>query len=229
MSVDSELKKEKRMLMSRTLPTKDDLVGIWQRESIAIDGAEPFEDSVVYWLHAGDFYADMRWPLSSLDDSKKSAFAGAANWSAPYMRFSHELDYTDDIQEDVGHLSVFRGKLLERGEVIISGQTIKFQETWRPLSQNRGEHSIEVASFGSDRGKGPGRGFFVRVEDFVIAMFDHEGKGKRGFSAACWQLTGPHGARDWCLLCGIGQHEKLECLRTNILDGSFPPGWRSLL
>ena len=135
MSVDSELKKEKRMLMSRTLPTKDDLVGIWQRESITIDGAEPVEDSVVYWLHAGDFYADMRWPISSLDDSKKSAFAGAANWSAPYMSFSHELDYTDDIQEDVGHLSVFRGKLLEHGEVKISGQTIKFQETWRRVCQ----------------------------------------------------------------------------------------------
>ena len=186
MSVDSELKKEKRMLMSRTLPTKDDLVGIWQRESIAIDGAEPFEDSVVYWLHAGDFYADMRWPISSLDDSKKSAFAGTAEWSAPNMRFSHELDYSDDVQEDVGHLSVFGGKLLEHGEVIISGQTIKFQETWRPLYPNRGELSIEVASFVSDRGNESGRGFFVRVEDFVIAMFDHEEQGKRDFSAACW-------------------------------------------
>ena len=59
MRVDSELRK--RSEHSPTLPTKDDLVGIWQRESIAIDGAEPFEDSVVYWLHAGDFYADMRW------------------------------------------------------------------------------------------------------------------------------------------------------------------------
>ena len=229
MSVGSELRKRSELLMSRALLTKDDLVGIWQRESIAIDGAEPVEDSVVYWLHAGDFYADMRWPIRPSDDSKKSAFAGAANWSAPYMRFSHELDYTDDIQEDVGHLSVFRGKLLEHGEVKISGQTIKFQETWRRVCQNRGEHAIEVASFVSDRRNESGRGFFVRVEDFVIAMFDHDGEGKRDFSAACWQLTGSHGARKWCLLCGIGQHEKLVCLRSNILDGSFPLGWRSLL
>ncbi len=217
------------MLMSPTLPTKDDLVGIWQRESIAIDGAEPFEDSVVYWLHAGDFYADMRWPISSLDDSKKSAFAGTVNWSAPYMRFSHDIDYADDIQEDVGHLSVVRGKLLEQGEVTISGQTIKFQETWRPLYQKRSELSFAVASFGSDRDNEPASGYIVRVEDFVIAMFDQVERGKRDFSAACWQLTEPLGAREWRLLCGIGHHEKLEGLRTNILNGSFPPGWRSLL
>ncbi len=155
------------MLKPRISPTRDDLVGVWQRESIAINGAEPFEDSVAYWLHAGDFYADMRWPVCSKTDSRKSAFAGAATWSAPYMRFSHEIDYTDDIPEDVGHLSVFRGNLLERGEVKISDQTIRFQETWCPLRQKDGAHSIVVASFGGDKVNEPGRGYMVRVVDLM--------------------------------------------------------------
>lgn len=227
MSVGSELRK--RSECSPTLPTKDDLVGVWQRESIAIDGAEPIEDSVVYWLHAGDFYADMRWPIDSKSDSKKSAFAGAATWSTPYMHFSHEVDYTDAVPEDVGRLSVFQGKLLERGEVKISDQTIKFQETWCPLRQNSGVQSIEVASFSSDKVNEPGIGYIVRVEDFVIAMIDREGREKQDFSAACWRLTGENGAEKWHLLCGIGHHENLNSVRTNILNGDFPPGWQSLL
>lgn len=211
------------------LPTKYDLVGVWRRESIAINGGEPFEDSVAYWLHAGDFYADMRWPINSKSDSEKSAFAGAATWSVPYMRFSHEIDYTDDFPEDVGHLSVFRGKLLERGEVQISDQTIKFEETWCPLRQNTEVYSVEVASFNGDKVNEPGRGYIVRVEDFVIAMFDQRGNDRQGFSAACWRLTGLCGGGKWCLLGGIGHHENLKGLRTNILDDNFPPGWRSLI
>ena len=37
-----------------------EFIGAWQRESISIEGREPYEDSNVLWLHAGDYFADIR-------------------------------------------------------------------------------------------------------------------------------------------------------------------------
>ena len=49
--------------MSSNLNARE-LLGVWQRESISIDGKAPYEDSNVLWLHAGDYFADIRWPRS---------------------------------------------------------------------------------------------------------------------------------------------------------------------
>jgi hypothetical protein len=91
---------------------QDDFIGVWQRESISINGGAPFEDSHVYWLKAGEKFADIRWPKS--EGGPASAFAGRAIWKSPAMHFLHEIDLTKKFSEDVGQLSFQDHKLIGR-------------------------------------------------------------------------------------------------------------------
>ena len=108
--------------------------GVWRRESIAISGGEAYEDSVVYWLQAGDYFADMRWPLAHSEDEKAlvSAFAGTVQWSPPRIRFLHEIDLTKAYLEDAACLSFVDGNIVERGQVTVGDEIIDFEEICRP-------------------------------------------------------------------------------------------------
>ena len=112
-----------------------DFVGVWQRQSIAVSDGDPFEDSHVFWLQAGDYFADIRWPVSAESKVLVSAFAGKVQWDAPRMRFVHEVDLTKEFAEDVGALSLLNGTLVEKGKVSLDGKDIHFEERWKRLLQ----------------------------------------------------------------------------------------------
>jgi hypothetical protein len=203
------------------------LVGVWRRESIAVSDDEAFEDSVVYWLHAGSYFADMRWPLepSRHADVPVIAFAGAAQWSTPYMRFRHEIDFTKAHLDDVARLTIVNGKVIERGCVTVADETIEFEEVWKPCGLRGESTRLSVARMETNdaRDCDAGVGYFVRVDNFAIAMQDVGTE----FGAACWRQM--EGSAEWSLLKRIGRAEELQLLLDAFITGSPRPQWQVLL
>jgi hypothetical protein len=65
--------------------------GVWTRQSVSLDGGEPFETQHVYWLQAGDCYADVRVPFHPAGGT--SCFAGRSGWDGDRFRWTHRLDF----------------------------------------------------------------------------------------------------------------------------------------
>ncbi len=107
------------------------LVGAWRRESIAIQGMDPFEDSCVIWLQSPSRYADVRVPLPGTDAQPES-FGGRQEWREPRLTFHHELDYTGRFPQDSGILSRDGDILIEDGSVDLDGKTTTYRERWVP-------------------------------------------------------------------------------------------------
>ena len=105
------------------------LVGAWRRESLAIQGMDPFEDSCVIWLQSPSRYADVRVPLPGADAQPES-FGGRQEWQEPRLTFHHELDYTGRFPQDSGILSRDGDILIEDGSVDLDGKTISYRERW---------------------------------------------------------------------------------------------------
>lgn len=181
-----------------------DLTGVWQRDSLTIENGKPFEDSNVYWLQAGDYFADMRWPLDQAKrtESLQSAFAGRTHWSQPKIRFTHHIDLTKQHLEDEGDLMMVDEKLVERGQVTTKGKTIGYKEIWSPLHTTDQSQQTNVAVVDTDSEVG----YFIQVGDFAIGMNDTQGI----FSAACLRRSTPQGK--WRLLHSIGETERLAPL-----------------
>lgn len=198
--------------MSNNL-TQADFIGVWQRESLRIEKGCAFEDSNVLWLHAGDYFADLRWAKSGESQVRTSAFAGKASWDAPRMQFYHELDLTKEMTQDVGTLSFLEDKLIECGQVTIKNKVIKFEETWIQLGKADRE-DCQVAQKLDESGSG----YIVRVGEFVIAM---EESGQQ-FSAAAWKYV----KEDWDLLFGQGECESLCTLGLALTTNTLPSQWQ---
>jgi hypothetical protein len=191
----------------------NELLGVWQRESISIDGRAPYEDSNVLWLHAGDYFADIRWPRSAKGTELTSAFAGKALWEPPRMRFSHEIDLKKQLDEDIGCLSLLNDQLIEHGKVSIGDKVIRFQEVWSRITKSTLEH-CRVAYKSSARGTG----YIVWVGDHVIAMEETDEK----FSSAAW--THDH-ISGWVLTIGLGDKQRLDGLLHSFVAGSLATPW----
>ena len=204
----------------------EDLIGVWKRQSLQIEGGEPFEVSHAYWLQAHGFYADMRWPRGEDHRAENSAFAGTADWQAPWMRFAHEIDFNSLITEDVGHLSRENNGLRERGELQLGPKTIKFEELWRPVRPKTDngfvDTSVNVAQLAIDADNRQ-KGYLVRIADHAIAMLE---TGPGVFSAGCWR---GESASHWQLLAAIGNHEPLELVLQAVVSGPVVDGWRTLI
>jgi hypothetical protein len=195
-----------------------DFVGVWQRQSIAVAGGEPFEDSHVFWLQAGDYFADIRWPISDESGVPVSAFAGKVQWNAPRMRFVHEVDLTKEFTEDVGTLTLTDGRLSEKGKVTVDGKDIHFEEVWTRLLQPK-QADCQVAA----RIHLQESGYIVRVGNFAIALQETDSR----FTGACWSGVGVDG--EWALLFGLGDTEELAGVIRTIISGSQADGWQVLL
>ena len=202
------------------------LVGVWRRESLTISEREAFEDSVVYWLHAGDYFADMRWPLEqSRPDVPLSAFAGRAHWSTPQMRFCHDIDFSRAHPEDVASLTMLGGKLLERGQATVAGEAIDFQEVWAPCSPRGDSIRVDVARMetNTESGANADIGYLVRVDNFAIAMQEVDAQ----FSAMCWHQKDEDSS--WHTLNSIGAAADLNLLLQEVIAGSPRSGWQPLI
>lgn len=107
----------------------ENLVGVWQRESIQINNDTPYEDSRVLWLQTPYRYADMRVPMADMQVDIV-AFAGRQLWSEPQLTFNHELDYSGSFPQDVGILSWDKETLVESGSVDVPNAKINYVERW---------------------------------------------------------------------------------------------------
>ena len=195
-----------------------DFVGVWQRQSIAVAGSEPFEDSHVFWLQAGGYFADVRWPISDESGIPVSAFAGKVQWNAPRMRFIHEVDLTKEFTEDVGTLTLTDERLSEKGMVTVEGKDIHFEEVWTRLLQP-GQADCQVAA----RIHQQEAGYIVRVGNFAIALRETDSR----FTGACWSGVGDD--EEWALLFGLGDANELAGVLRTIINGAQPDGWQILL
>ena len=82
----------------------DELIGVWRRAGISVNGGEVLEDSDVVWIQTRSRYVDIRVPRVGVSASEEAA-AGRQDWESPRLRFRHELDYTHNYPDDEGELS----------------------------------------------------------------------------------------------------------------------------
>jgi len=195
---------------------QSDFIGVWQRESLSVEKGEAYEDSNVLWLLAGDYYADLRWPKPGEDQVEPSAFAGRAYWNSPRMQFDHEIDMTNEFSQDVGTLVLSNGKLIEHGEIVIEGNTIRFEEVWVQLDKSE-THNCQVA-----RKSGKNSfGYIVRVSRYAIAM---EETGD-SFNAGAWKYEN----NGWASLFGIGSSDFLASMLLSLNTKSLPLYWQIII
>jgi hypothetical protein len=182
----------------------DSRTGIWRRESLTIEQGDSFEDSAVYWLQDGDFFADMRWPLKPGETnlSTVSAFAGRTHWTPPKIEFHHHIDIDPQDSKDEGVLTIVNGKLWEHGEATLEGRSIKFKEQWMPLHATNQSRSTKTTVVDT----ADEIGYLVQVDNYAIGM----NKTRGAFSAACLKRSTTK--ESWHLLQLIGDIRQLHPL-----------------
>lgn len=151
----------------------DRFLGLWQRVSIALDGGPAGENQQVYWLQAGDGFADVRVPIDPDDPAPSAApvsFAGVTTWDGTSLCWHRDLDLHRVTEADIGAVTWDDGDLIETGEFSFAGRLQPYVERWRRaggalsprLSLRRvdglarlvrvGPHSLTVLD---DRAEGP--------------------------------------------------------------------------
>jgi hypothetical protein len=172
--------------------------GAWTRESVSIDGSEPFETQRVCWLQAGSSYADLRVPFHPA--AATSCFAGHAGWDGDSFRWTHRLDLDPANHEDVGELAWEHGRLIERGWL----GDVRYEEVW---SRRGGDDGSRLAAEGPDS-------CLVRVGRHALTIVDRRGRG--GEFAACYRVLQPSG---WQVHDAIGNAAALPT------PDSIPSAW----
>ena len=185
--------------------------GVWRRESIAIDGGDPFEDSEAYWLQVGEYFGDMRWPREGETHNNVSAFAGRTLWQAPKMHFVHEIDLHQAQFDDIGEMSFQGDRLIERGEARVGDQVFRFEEVWVTTAAPASSECRVACATGRER-----RGYLVRVDDHVVALEETDGHHNGGM----WRRRGG----DWVLQFGLGRVDALsETVDRFVMDDLAAP------
>jgi hypothetical protein len=106
-----------------------------QRTYMKLDSEPPYEDSMVLWLQAGCWYADIRVNLAS--GEVYSGFGGVTWWREPKLWFQHLINISGMLSDqDVGDLALTRFGCFEHGTFDMEGQTVHFEEKWQ-LTQSR--------------------------------------------------------------------------------------------
>jgi hypothetical protein len=155
---------------ARGLP--ENLVGVWQRESIQINDDIPYEDSRVLWLQTPYRYADMRVPIADARVDQV-AFAGGQLWSEPLLTFNHELDYSGSFPDDVGILSWDKETLVESGSVDVPNGKINYVERWHSCTPN-----ITVCETWEARGSDDAlQAIALKVGEYAMVMTSLSGFG----------------------------------------------------
>ena len=95
-----------------------------------LDSEPPFEDSLVLWLQAGCWYADIRVKLASAE--VYSGFGGVVWWQKPQLWFQHLINISGVLSDqDIGDIRLTRFGCLEYGTFDMNGQKVCFEEKWR--------------------------------------------------------------------------------------------------
>ena len=166
----------------------NNIIGVWKRQGISINGAPAKEDADVFWLQTPFRYADVR---TAWDGSAAQAFAGRQSWQSPRLVFHHDLDFVQPAQSDEGDISFDGDDLIEKGSVKIDGKEIFYEERWVRQTSLQPDH--EVLEQQPDRAI---TSLSVKVADHWIVM-----RQDRLFGASRYQRH--HG--DWELVAKVGQ------------------------
>ncbi len=168
--------------------------GAWTRQSVSLDGGEAFETQYVYWLQAGDCYADVRVPFHPAGGT--SCFAGRSGWEGDRFRWTHRLDLGEPAGDDVGDLRWDGDRLIETGML----GAIAYEEVWVRLTGDGGESEVH---------EGTGE-CHVQVGDHAITIVDARPAG--GTFGACYRGRGRQGE--------IGRRPHCGCVRTRTSGAS---------
>lgn len=164
--------------------------GAWTRQSVSVDGGEPFETQRVYWLQAGPCYADLRVPFHP--SAGIGCFGGRSGWDGECYRWSHRLDLAGFDGDDVGSLTWDGERLIEWG--VIGADRYAYEEVWVRLPGSEPRSSCETQEAPD--------GCHVQVGGHAITIVDDRPAG--GSFRASYRVLGPDG---WQTSAAIGDPE----------------------
>jgi hypothetical protein len=103
--------------------------GVWRQESIAVGDGAPDQPCDVFWLQAGQAFADLRLPRRA--GVEPEAFSGHTTFDPPALTWHHHLDLTARHEPDVGVVEWRGADLIERGRTVVNGADVPYEEVWR--------------------------------------------------------------------------------------------------
>lgn len=151
--------------------------GGWVRNGLGLDGAEPTEDAVVWWLQASSKHCDLRIP--HLGDGGLKAFAGTTTWADPRLTWHPELELNPNFSEDIGVITWDGVDLMETGTFTEDGRETTYVERWQRLPGSGGDSY----ALSSDTGR------IVRTGSYALTIIDRRKHGGP-FAALAWTSTG---------------------------------------
>jgi len=189
--------------MSEGVP--DELIGVWRRECLSLDGGEPYEDSDVIWLQSRMRFAEIRTPVT-VGSVDHEAAGGKQNWRSPRLTFHREIDYSRNYPDDVGIFSWEGETLIEHGNVEVGGKTVAYMERWlRITPQNPAYKVLEQRDYG-----GTLVAIAVQVEQHLLTIASGD-----GFSANHFENSGD----SWQHQKAVGRAQTTDFAR-DIVDGA---------
>jgi hypothetical protein len=135
-------------------------IGLWKRESIQLADAVPYEDSIVFWLQAEKYFADIRIPLNQpclppqtslldldpdklLKFSQFNAFAGTIDATESWIRWNRMIDFKPDPSRiDQGSVHFEGQNLIEIGEFELEDEIQQYLEVWVPQSNHSSDRLV---------------------------------------------------------------------------------------
>ena len=161
-----------------------EVTGGWIRASMSLDGGEPFEDTLVWWLQSSTRHVDLRVPHA---DGEVISFAGTTTWAAPSLTWVPDLQLVPSEFPDTGVVSWDGEDLLEAGTFIIDGSEVGYVERWQRLPDTRGP--LQALSR-------PG-GRLVRTGVLALTVVDERDSGG-AFNVIAWRLVDDAWTLDHC-------------------------------
>lgn len=153
-----------------------ELTGGWVRHGMAVDGGEPTEPAVVWWLQAPSAHCDLRVPHEGTDGLM--AFAGTTTWAEPALTWTPALELDPSAFEDVGVVSWDGPDLMEAGSWTDDGREVPYVERWRRLPGSEGAQWALSCDVGR----------LVRTGRYALTLLDERAAGGP-FSAVAWVLA----------------------------------------
>ncbi|HEY9643336.1 MAG TPA: hypothetical protein V6C57_22800 [Coleofasciculaceae cyanobacterium] len=135
-------------------------IGLWKRASIQLADADPYEDSIVFWLQAEKYFADIRIPMNQpclppqkslldLDPAELpkfaqfTAFAGTIDATESWIRWNRTIDFKPDPRRiDQGSVHFEDGNLIEIGEFEVEDEIQQYLEVWVPQSPDSSDRLV---------------------------------------------------------------------------------------
>jgi hypothetical protein len=168
-------------------------IGLWRRASVQIGESLPYEDTVVYWLQAETYFADIRIPFSQpslsqplsslsrdnlLDFAQFSAFAGKIDCTETWIRWHRQIDFRLSSDIDQGDVHFDGENLIERGESTVDGKVEAYTEVWVPQPDDHSNRLVlELVSETNltTQATTYPKGLWVTVGNHAIRLYDYRG------------------------------------------------------